>query len=528
MHLLRYTEWDGTQRIRLSADKVFEKLAEYLSYTDDVQQAFDWLLRHGLELEGMRIMGVDDFLEALREAMRERQRQFNLDRALDPIAERQEELLDLERDTLDQLGNDAAQAKREQLDRLPRRLSEAIEQLRGYEFEDDDARAEFERLLEELENIRSLEEFQQRYAELFQGQEALDYDGALELMREIQRLKQLEDDLLAGRLETLSLDDLRSLLGDQAAQEMQQLRQFLLLLTKAGYVGTRGGRIQLSPKGMRKIGQLALRDIYQGLLRDRAGSHQADHRGIAELRPEETKRYRYGDELHVDVVRTLKHALARDPRTPLRLEPDDFEVYETLHTTTTSTVLLLDMSWSMSWEGRFAAAKKVALAMESLIRSRYTRDYFSVVGFYTRATELKLRDLPEATWNMGDPFTNLQDGLRLASELLARHPSPNQHMIVITDGQPTAYYSRGRLYCEWPLSFGGISMRAAQETLKEVERVTRRGVVINTFMLDDSPSLRAFVERMTRINRGRALFTRPDRLGEYLLVDYIARKRKRL
>ena len=114
---------------------------------------------------------------------------------------------------------------------------------------------------------------------------------------------------------------------------------------------------------------------------------------------------------------------------------------------------------------------------------------------------------------MGDPFTNLQDGLRLAAELLARHPSSNQHIIVITDGQPTAYFSRGRLYCEWPLSFGGISMRAAQETLKEVERVTRRGITINTFMLDDSPSLRAFVERMTRINRGRALYTRPDRLG---------------
>jgi uncharacterized protein with von Willebrand factor type A (vWA) domain len=528
MHLLRYTEWDGTQRVRLSADKVFEKLAEYLSYTDDVQQAFDWLLRHGLELEGLRVMGIDDFLEALREAMRERQRQFNLNRALDPIAERLEELLDLERDTLEQRGDAAAQAKREQLDQLPRRLSDAIEQLRGYDFEDDDARAEFERLLEELENVRALEDFQRRYGELFQGPEALDYDAALELMREMQRLKQLEEDLLAGRLETISLEDLRALLGDQAAQEMQQLRQFLLLLTKAGYVGARGGRVQLSPKGMRKIGQLALRDIYQGLLRDRAGGHQADHRGLAEMRPEETKPYTYGDPLHVDVVRTLRHALAREVTTPLRLRPDDFEVYETLHTTTTSTVLLLDMSWSMSWEGRFAAAKKVALAMESLIRSRYPRDYFAVVGFYTRATELKLRDLPEATWNMGDPFTNLQDGLRLASELLSRHPSPNQHMIVVTDGQPTAYYSRGRLYCEWPLSFGGISMRAAQETLKEVERVTRKGVVINTFMLDDSPSLRAFVERMTRINRGRALFTRPDRLGDYLLVDYIARKRKKL
>ncbi len=166
--------------------------------------------------------------------------------------------------------------------------------------------------------------------------------------------------------------------------------------------------------------------------------------------------------------------------------------------------------------------------MESLIRQRYPRDYFAIVGFFTRAIELKMRDLPEASWNMGDPFTNLQDGLRLAAELLARHPSSNQHIIVITDGQPTAYFQRGRLHCEWPLSFGGISMRAAQETLKEVERVTRRGIIINTFMLDDSPSLRAFVERMTRINRGRALYTRPDRLGQYLLVDYLAKKRKRV
>src|SRR2546426_7670049 len=228
------------------------------------------------------------------------------------------------------------------------------------------------------------------------------------------------------------------------------------------------------------------------------------------------------------MIHTLKNALLHGGGVPVRIHPGDFAVYESEHTTRAATVLLLDMSWSMSWEGRFAAAKKVAMAMESLIRSRYPRDYFAIVGFFTRAIELKLRDLPEASWNMGDPFTNLQDGLRVAADLLARHPSNNQHIIVITDGQPTAYFLRGRLYCEWPLSFGGISMRAAQETLREVERVTRRGIVINTFMLDDSPSLRAFVERMTRINKGRALYTRPDRLGEYLLVDYMAKKRKRV
>ena len=120
----------------------------------------------------------------------------------------------------------------------------------------------------------------------------------------------------------------------------------------------------------------------------------------------------------------------------------------------------------MSAQARMPQLKKVALAMESLVRARYPRDYFGIVGFFTRAVELKLRDLPEASWNMGDPFTNLQDGLRLASRLLARHPSTNQHIIVITDGQPTAYFVRGRLYCEWPLSFGGISMRAAHETLR--------------------------------------------------------------
>jgi uncharacterized protein with von Willebrand factor type A (vWA) domain len=324
------------------------------------------------------------------------------------------------------------------------------------------------------------------------------------------------------------MDDLRQMLGQQAEQDFRNLRQVMLLLEEGGYMVQKGEHMALSPKGVRRIGQLALRDIYQGLLKDRGGSHTTDHRGITEIRPDETRSYSYGDPLNLNLVATLKHALARRPGVPLALEPADFEVYENDYASSSSTVLCLDMSWSMSWEGRFAAAKKVAMAMETLIRSKFPRDFFSIVGFFTRAVELKLKDLPEASWNMGDPFTNLQDGLRLASDLLGRHPSRNQHIIVITDGQPTAYFLNKRLYCEWPLSFGGISMRAAQETLKEVERVTRKGITINTFMLDDSPSLRAFVEKMTQINRGRALYTRPDHLGEYMLVDYLSKRRKKV
>ncbi len=529
MLVVRYTAWDGTQEVRLQADQVFEKLSEYLSFTDDVQQALDWLLHQGLEWgDGIRVMGLDDFLEQLREEMRSRYREVNLREAFSELREKLQELLDRERDALGRSGDPDAARRRTLLDQLPPRLSEALERLGDLPFADEDARRALERLLEDLDDVRDLEDFNRRYGDLFQGPQSLSYGEAVELMREMERLKRLEEDLLSGNFETVDLDALRELLGPDAARNFQLLKEVMVLLVNAGYVTQREGRARLSPKGVRKIGQLALRDIYQGLLRDRPGSHQTDHRGSIDLRPEETKPYRHGDPLVLDLVRTLKKALARRPGTPLELRPDDFEVHAAAHSTTTSTVLLLDMSWSMSWEGRFAAAKKVAMAMESLIRSRYPRDFFAIVGFFTRAVELKLRDLPEASWNMGDPFTNLQDGLRVAAELLARHPSNNQHIIIITDGQPTAYFLRGRLYCEWPLSFGGISMRAAQETLKEVERVTRRGITINTFMLDDSPSLRAFVERMTRINKGRALYTRPDRLGEYLLVDYLAKKRKRV
>lgn len=529
MFLTRYTRWDGTQRVRLGLDRVFEKLSEYLSFTDDLQQAMDWLMRQGMEWENTRVVGLDEVLEQLREEMRKRYREFNLDHALDEVREKLGEVVDLERSTLDELADrERARQKTEFLDQLPLRTSDAIERLKGYSFEDADAERDFQNLLEELGNVRDLEEFRRRYGDLFHGPESLGYEQAVQLMREMERLKKLEEDLFSGSLQSLSLDDLRELLGERAAQDVLTLQRMMRMITESGYVTTDGGRQRLSPKGVRKIGQLALREIYQNLMRDRLGDHPSDRRGPTEIRPDQTRKYEFGEPMHLDLVRTLKKSLLRRTGTPLALEPSDFEVYETDANTTTSTVLLLDMSWSMSWEGRFAAAKKVAMALESLLRTRYPRDYFGMVGFFTRAVELRLKDLPEASWNMGDPFTNLQDGLRLATELLSRHPSRNQHIIVITDGQPTAYFSRGRLYCEWPLSFGGISVRAAAETLKEVERATRRGIVINTFMLDDSPSLRAFVDRMTRINKGRALYTRPDHLGEYLLVDYLNHRRKKV
>jgi len=206
---------------------------------------------------------------------------------------------------------------------------------------------------------------------------------------------------------------------------------------------------------------------------------------------------------------------------------DDIEVREKDFATQSTTVLLLDLSWSMSFEDRFPAAKRVALAMHQLIRTQFPRDKFFVVGFSTRARELQLDELAEISWDPSDPFTNLQEGLMVAERLIIKHPSASPQILVITDGQPTAYFVDDELHVEWPNGYGGISPRAVAQTLKQVGRVTQRGITINTFMLHDSPELVGFVERMTEINHGRALFTDPQKLGSYVLVDHLRSKRKR-
>jgi uncharacterized protein with von Willebrand factor type A (vWA) domain len=297
----------------------------------------------------------------------------------------------------------------------------------------------------------------------------------------------------------------------------------------------RGDDPQLTPRAIRRIGAQALADVYGALRKGRPGSHDTVQRGVALPRPDETRRWEFGDPFELDIVGTVMNGVKRRAAEGVRrgervsLVPDDFQIHEMDYTTQTTTVLLLDLSWSMSWAGRFPAAKRVAIAMDQLVRTRFPRDHFFVVGFSTQAREIKVRDLPEVSWDMGDPFTNLQDGLVIAEKLIGEHPSPAPQIVVITDGQPTAYTDSktGELHVEWPMGMGGVSPHAVAETLKTVKRVTRKGATINTFMLDDAPELVGFVERMTEINRGRAFFTSPRQLGTFLTVDYLKQKRTR-
>jgi len=477
-----------------------------------------------------RLAGLDDLLSQVAHELKRIYERYQIHSALDQVEKRLGSIVDQERRTLAGLrgARPDIEEREELLNRLPDKLSEAVERLVAYDFEDPAARSELKELLSLLEEIRRLEHYLRKEGSLFRGHTPLSFQEAQDLLERVEGLRRLEAQLSSSHVEEVDMELLHRLLGSDACRDMDGVARMEALLEEAGYIVRDGGRFELTPRGLRRIGQMALRDIYHKLAREGIGRHPIPRRGSQERATEESRPHVQGEPLHLNMIQTLRNALLREGRLPLRIHPGDFAVYESDHTTWAATVLLLDMSWSMSWEGRFAAAKKVALAMESLIRSHYPRDYFAIVGFFTRAVELKPRDLPEATWNMSDPFTNLQDGLHLAAELLERSPGRNQQMIVITDGQPTAYCRQGRLYCEWPLSFGGISRRAAEETLKEAGRVTRKGIKINTFMLDDSPVLKGFVDEMTRINRGRAFYTRPDRLGEYLLVDYVSRKRKKI
>lgn len=536
-----YSRWDGTQKeFGVDAEEALDVLSELLMEGLDLQQALEWLERGGFELGGLdfRVMGVDELLAGLRERSRSLEERYRLDEATRELQQRLDALLDRERDALrDRHGFESSRMNDFQQRRHDggAALSERIERFRDWPFEDAEAEEEYRALLEELERIRDLEAFLQRSGGRFRGGEAADYETAQRVRAELEALEKLARDLAAGNLGGISPEELAELLSEDGARSLVLLRDLRASLERAGYLRSRGDVPELTPRAIRRLGASALAEVYSALRKGRPGRHDTPDRGVTLPRPDESRPFAFGDELRLDVSRTLRNAVVRAARArpgealslPVRLSVDDFEVQETDAATQTTTVLLLDMSWSMSWVGRFPAAKRVALALDHLIRSRYPRDHFFVVGFSTRARRLRIGELPEATWDMGDPFTNLQEGLILARGLVSKHRSPSPQILIITDGQPTAYFVDRELRVEWPMGAGGISPRAAEETLREVRRVTRDGITINTFMLDAAPELVGFVDRMTRINRGRAFFTSPRELGSFLMVDYLAQRRKR-
>jgi uncharacterized protein with von Willebrand factor type A (vWA) domain len=210
--------------------------------------------------------------------------------------------------------------------------------------------------------------------------------------------------------------------------------------------------------------------------------------------------------------------------TPIHLTPPDFQVFRTEHSTRAATVLLIDMSRSMIYNGCARAAKRLALALQSLIRGQYPRDAFHVVQFAAMAREIAPEEVAHLHWSEYNQGTNLAHGLAIARQVLGRYPGSNRQAIIVTDGEPTAHL----LDDGEPFFMHPTHPETERVTLREALRCSRDGIRINTFMIEGGPALQHFVDEMTGLVQGRAFMTDPNKLGEYVLLDYVTQRRKRI
>ena len=391
---------------------------------------------------------------------------------------------------------------------------------------DDATKYELAKMAAYMERLNPRDKMRRPYP--FSGEESLSYEEAMKLMEELQKMDWLEDQIKRSQI-TPSLDGiddelLKEVMGKKAEQDLEAIREIARLLEETGYLNRKGDKYELTPKGIRKIGHEALDNIFSQLKKDRTGGHNNFRTGLGTERIEETKRYEFGDDFHIHIQKTIMNSILRE-RTmpPVKLDSQDFEVFKTEESTRTATVLMLDQSLSMFMQGYFQSAKRVAMAMDSLIKTRYPKDIFHVVVFSRRAREIKKKDLLYMSSTPGDQGTNYQDAFRLARKLLANQNCNNKKIILVSDGEPTAHLEGENVYFQYP-----PSLRTLQMTMREVKACTSQGLVINTFMFDDSPFFTSFVTQMARLNKGRVFFTSPDSLGKYLLMDYQTKKHKNI
>ena len=376
-----------------------------------------------------------------------------------------------------------------------------------------------------MEQLMPMDQMRQQYP--FLGDDSLTMEQAMEMMRNMQDLDQLEkalqEAMRTGQLGEVDPEKLAELLGEEARRAWDEIDRLRKMLEDAGYI-TGDDKAELTARGIRRIGQKALIEVFAHLKKDRLGDHDMEIRGTNGDWLGETKKYEFGDPFQIDLQTTVKNAVLRSgPQLPVKMTPEDFEIYRTEHMTKAATAVLLDQSRSMGLFNNFQAAKKVTLALMALIRGQYPRDRLHIIGFSDYAREIKEEELADVSWNAWVSGTNLHHALMLARKLLSREKGATKQILLITDGEPTAHLEGERAYFAYPPSY-----RTEQETLKEVKRCTQEDITINTFMLENSYQLVNFVDRLTRINRGRAFFSSASNLGEYVLVDYVHHRRKRV
>jgi len=386
--------------------------------------------------------------------------------------------------------------------------------------------------------------------EQMSGDQPLGLGDATTALAELADLAELEDalrqDYPGARLDDVDEEAVRRALGRQAVDDMEALRQIERELERQGYLERSDGKLELTPKAVRRLGETALRRVFADLPEGGHGDHDQHDAGQAGEYTGSTRPWHFGDEQAIDAAATVRNALLRGGMTapagmpgpsaspreagrapgaagrPLvRLSVGDFEVGETERRAAAAVCLLVDLSYSMALRGTWSAAKQTALALHALVRTRYPQDSIQVIGFSNYARELRETDLAGLGWDMVQG-TNLHHALVLAGRYLDRRPEHNPVVLIVTDGEPTAHLRRdGQSWFDWPPSPETIEL-----TLAEVDKMTRRRATLNVFMLAEDERLTAFVEEVARRNGGRVLRAMADSLGEYVVRDFLRARRE--
>ena len=366
------------------------------------------------------------------------------------------------------------------------------------------------------------------------GDEPLSLQEALRLMGDLSSMDETEEQLRQAIRSNdpshLDEEQIGRLLGEESRAYAQELKRLIKELEDAGFITRDGRGMELTPKAIRRIGERALENIFRKMQAGKLGDHDQEKSGIGIEMMDETKPWVFGDPFHLNTQKTVANAVIRQgPGTPVRITPQDFEINHTVSLTKSSTVIALDMSYSMMWSGYFQAGQRVGLALDTLIRTKYPKDNVTVLAFSYFVLPLDPKMLLDTHWIEYGGGTNLQEVLRYARQHLQREGGTTKQIVLITDGHPTTYTPPPG---DWQTGFeedppdmlwgrrrrrGGV----VEETLREVVRCTRDGITINTFMLDNDPALLDFVKMMSKINRGRAFIASPDQLGDYVVADYL-------
>jgi uncharacterized protein with von Willebrand factor type A (vWA) domain len=357
------------------------------------------------------------------------------------------------------------------------------------------------------------------------GDEPLGLSDATTALAELADLAELEtalgQDYPGASLDDIDEEAVRRAFGRQAVDDVEALRRIERELERQGYLARSGGRLELTPKAVRRLGDTALRRIFADLsFGSRSGDHDQHDAGQAGELTGTTRAWEFGDEQPLDVPATVRNAVLRGGRSgaggAVKLLARDFEVAETERHTAAVVSLLVDLSYSMQLRGTWGVAKQTALALHALLRSKFPQDAVQVVGFSNYARELAETELAGLGWDMVQG-TNLHHALMLAGRHIDKHPEHEPVVLIVTDGEPTAHLQRdGRSWFDWPPSPETLEL-----TLAEVDKMTRRHAALNIFMLADDARLSAFVDNVARRNGGRVLQAAPEHLGEYVIRDFL-------